>query len=195
MRTPLAALAILTLFASVAAKAGTVYTSETTWQTAVKSSQDVSFNIGLPPGGLLYESTFTSNGLTLSAPTLLFDDIYVVNGVTINSSLTATFTFAEPVFAFAFNSYVYEGTPLLLTLSNGDTYTTAQTSQQFFYGVVSDTPFTSATLQETTSDNYLWNLNDASYAPVAEPESLALLGAGLIGTLSLRRRGRPDHSQ
>lgn len=195
MRTPLAAIAILTLFAGVAAQAGTVYTSETTWQAAVKNAQNVSFNIGLPPGGLLYSSTFTSNGLTLSAPTLLFDDIYVTNGVTINSSLTATFTFAGPVFAFAFDSYVYEGTPLSLSLSNGDNYITAQPSQQFFYGIVSGTPFTSATLQENTPDNYVWNLNDASYAPVAEPESLALLGAGLIGTFGICRRGRHYRSE
>jgi PEP-CTERM motif len=56
----------------------------------------------------------------------------------------------------------------------------------FFIGVISDTPFTSATFTTTTDDG--WHLIDEVYfaATVPEPSILFLIGAGGIGLLGLR---------
>ena len=190
MHTKTVAGAMLAILTCSSARAGTVFNSEAAWQADVLRYQTASFDIGLPPNGSDYESSFSSNGLTISGALYFNANTYVVNGVTVGSTDVISVNFIAPVFAFAFNSYDYTGEPLTISLGNGETYTTAQSSQAFFYGVVSNQPFTTATVQEL-APNYVWSLTDASYAAVPEPVSLTLLGAGMAGTAYARRRQRP----
>jgi len=62
----------------------------------------------------------------------------------------------------------------------------------FFYGVISDIPFTSATFTTNTDDG--WHLIDEVYysasASIPEPATLLLFGLGGLGMVGLRGRGK-----
>ncbi len=86
---------------------------------------------------------------------------------------------------------------LLFENNIGDTHTIASTTtrlpdyNEIFFGVVSDTPFTSVTL--TTSSNDGWVFFDKVYtdsSPIPVPSTILLLWIGLLGLTGITRRKR-----
>jgi hypothetical protein len=67
---------------------------------------------------------------------------------------------------------------------NGPSY---DVSTLYFVGLISDTPFTSATIGGDLTVTTGFNLDNLTYAPIPEPASLILLATGLV-TLAARRR-------
>lgn len=115
-----------------------------------------------------------------------------------DASDTFTLTFSQAVTGFGFygtdfNDY---GGEISLTLSNGYTTNlnlgTLAGGSVFYWGVVSDTAFTSVTFSNSNggADGFgLDNITIAVAAPVPEPSSWAMLGAGLaLMTLTARRK-------
>jgi PEP-CTERM motif len=115
------------------------------------------------------------------------------------------FTFASPITAFGFDWFNTDVTDQYTLSINGINYsgppftvTTSSTATSGFFGVVSDTPFSTASIFNQfnggfISDEGFDNVRTsaaATAATVPEPSTLVLVLGGLVGTLRVARRYR-----
>jgi len=112
---------------------------------------------------------------------------------------TVTLTFPTPVFAVgvsflapgglyggAFHVVTPEGTA---DSGASPTFTFGSGDEEWFVGLIADTPF--ATADFTSDDDIIVsnNLDDITYAAIPEPVSAALVVSGVAGIFAYRRRG------
>lgn len=106
-------------------------------------------------------------------------------------SMTVTFPFAVDAVGIFFNVGQSPVGSLTITTSagsagNGPAY---DQSTLYFVGLISDTPFASATFAGGLNITSGFNLDNLTYAhAVPEPASLLLLGTGIVGFVARRRR-------
>jgi PEP-CTERM motif len=146
----------------------------------------------------------TANGITVSTNNngfigFSFDSTNAVVFTTQSSGTSITFTFSTPINAFGVSVYhlgTVGATDLSITTTGApqlvyDGFTYGGGSLLLFAGVFdSATTFMSATVTNTALGDYveLDNVLYGSAAPVPEPGTLTLLGAGLAGLRFLRRK-------
>jgi hypothetical protein len=196
----------------------TTYSSSTSWLAATTGDQEDTFTLLAPAGGLtMYNSGIFMNGVEfigLSGSTLVADttsgsfswanfgtgEAGVVSG---SGSLTTTVAITIPtaVTAFGINlwgSYMGNLSGLsytVSTLSTPFTFPVASSLPPTFFGVTSDTPFTTVDLQVPAGtgyaifDNFQWGTADAG-SPVPEAGTFLLIGTGLMGIAVFRRKTR-----
>jgi PEP-CTERM motif len=111
---------------------------------------------------------------------------------------TTTLTFAQPTSAFAFDWFNTDNTDeYQIALSSGDTFVAPPFSEAGgsaatgFFGIVSDTPLTSATISTFTDGGFVSDEGiDNVRTVVPEPATLSILGLGMLGLGAIRRRRR-----
>ncbi len=194
------------------ASAATVfYTNQAAWNAAVSGPSVVenyeSYGWSNPGGDqLVNNGSITLGGITYSFPDQLF-------GVGPNLNYSASYllgnsylewqtspnqmliSWTNPVTAGAFNFggfYGNAGINLSVTLGNGDAATgTTQQNAFSFFGIITDTPFNTMTLNADQNYIVFDNLTYATGAPaVPEPSTLALIGVGIAGLVISRRRAK-----
>lgn len=107
-----------------------------------------------------------------------------------NDGPTTTFTFTQPVYALAFDWFNNDSTDSYRIVLNptGDTFTGPPFDfvSQGFFGVVSDTPFTSATISVVGFGGFVdtegFDNVRVGLAAVPEPTTWALIGLVGVGT-------------
>lgn len=109
---------------------------------------------------------------------------------------TVTITFTDPTFGFGFDWFNTDFSDnYLLTLSTGNTYSSPSLfgfQSSGFFGITSDTPITSFTLQTLSSGGFVSTAgidNVRTVQAIPEPASAILIG---IGGLFLLRHRRHD---
>lgn len=177
---------------AVPALADTVYTSQTTFNSAVTGATSYSFPT---VNNAQAEGTgYTLGPLTFSAGSIdLYNDgfygagqtylgLFAVQPVTMLSGTYAVgftlggFSGSEPVQVYV------NGDPVDLLAVNGRPDST-------FFGFVSDSPITSVAFgQPDNTELDILNFEVGSTAPTPEPSSLALLGSALLGGAAAFRR-------
>lgn len=193
----------------------TTYSSSTSWLAATTGDQEDSFT-GVPAGGYTPGAIFM-NGVEfigLTGTTLLADttsgsfswaNFGTVDAGFVSGSGSATTTVAitipAPVTAFGINlwgSFMGNLTGLnytVSTLSTPFTFPVASSAPPTFFGVTSDTPFTTVDLQVPAGtgyavfDNFQWGTADVGN-PVPEAGTFLLIGTGLMGFAVFRRKTR-----
>lgn len=185
IQNALIATSLLLLQMSAAKSAPTVYTTASEWLSALGSASgsvsNLNFDVGLSSGSFVYASSFSADGVSVTGSFAFDNGYYTTNGLTFGSTSDPLFTFDKPTYAFGFNGSSYTRVPLLVSLDNGETLITNEATQTFFYGFISETPFSSLGVREYVSDNYVWSITGVATAAVPEPASFALFGAGLLG--------------
>jgi PEP-CTERM motif len=197
----------------------TTYSSSASWLAATTGDQEDSLTSVVPTGGYEYFNSGYSftNGVEfigLSGSTLVADTTSVsfswanfgtgeAGFVSGSSSATTTIavTIPTPVTAFGINLWgSYMGnlsglTYTVSTLSTPSTVPVASTAPPTFFGVTSDTPFTTVDLQVPAGtgyavfDNFQWGTADVE-SPVPEAGTFLLIGTGLLGLAAFRRKTR-----
>jgi hypothetical protein len=175
------------------ALAGVVtYTDKNAWQNALGGpflTED--FNDSMLNSGV----SFTSSESAQINPALgHFQDVLTS---TSNNEPTTVWSFSPPIAAYGGNWTLGgpggSGNSLLVYIEDSNFYVGAigNSYDGGFWGFISDTPFTSVRLIGSTGQNQQnYKLDDMVYAPVPEPASLCLYGAGLVGIFLAVRRSR-----
>ena len=204
-----AGVVLLSLTFAMTSEAGVMfYLTKAGFDTAVSTTLLEDFEGFTPKDTAL--ASFTSNGVTYTglagAPS---PNVWVASpgynnfgagvGTTSTSVLTAngdedfTMDFSMPVFAVGFDVYfnglgavttrVTTLEPLLYTLNDLRNLNTLE-----YYGFVSTHPITSIRFTSTNGGSLNTGVDNIALAPVPEPGTLLLLGSGLVGLASRRRR-------
>lgn len=187
----------------------TTYSSSASWLAATTGVQTDDFE-GLAPAGSYTTGAFSENqvqfiglsGATIgvadtSSGSFSFANFGTGDAAFVFSTSTAQITVPTPVTAFGIN---------LFTSPNAQNYTVTTLSTPFtvptftqptvaFFGVTSDTPFTTIDLQVPSGgtysffDNFQWGTAEVG-SPVPEAGTFLLIGTGLMGFAVFRRRVR-----
>ncbi len=173
----------------------TLYTDKTAWQTALggpfsqESFDDATLNPGI--------SVVSTKGTVTGG--------YWSDQIDASPLQTTTFSFTPDIIAFGGNWDLAgpggAGTGIILTLIGGSTYQVPtelpDTIAGSFWGIISDTAFTSVLLTQGTQSGVCetFHMDDLVYAPagggggqVPVPGAVWLLGSGLAGLVGLRKR-------
>lgn len=211
MLKPLAAAALLALSAGAQA-AITVYTSQASFLSAigayvVETFDDLTPGTATPAGplsrsvgGISYDVASSPNSPILYGAGSLADPWLSTNNandrITFSSFSPGVYAAGAQVFGSdVVGDYLARGL-VVIRASNGidtETQFSFRAPQATFFGFVSDSPLTTLEIQMFSSDaNPVWpTVNDMILAAVPEPETYALMLAGLaaIGFMARRRRG------
>lgn len=106
-----------------------------------------------------------------------------------SSTLTVTLASYTNAIGFNFGQFYGEAANVVVTLGNGDIFTTAGNSAYAFFGVISSTVFNKFTISGAlypSIDNL--SLGPIALAPVPEPETEGLMLAGLVLLGAVARR-------
>ncbi|HEV8040705.1 MAG TPA: PEP-CTERM sorting domain-containing protein [Bryobacteraceae bacterium] len=190
----------------------TTYTSSASWLAATTSDQLDNFE-GLAPSGSYVTGAFSDNGVQfigLSSATIgladtstgsfSFANFGTGDAVFVFGTSTAQITVPTPVTAFGINLF---SAPVGLnftvtTLSTPFNVPTSSTAPPTFFGVTSDTPFSTIDVQIPTGgtytffDNFQWGTaQTGGGSEVPEAGTFLLIGTGLVGFAVFRHRGQP----
>jgi hypothetical protein len=205
-----AALAAAVLLAPAAAADAAVLTfsSQSAFAAAAPGLPTIDFEGIAPDVSFVFiPGTLSLGGATFATNTPVSDgflfvigpDLYYVANSVLSFQQSSTgvdsllITFASPVTAFGALFGQFSTQTLSVTLSTGDSTSVvaAALPDLAFFGLVSDTPFSSLVLTGPAIDVY--NLDDVQFGrtptPVPEPASIALAAFGLAAA-TLRRRRR-----
>ncbi|MEC5386389.1 PEP-CTERM sorting domain-containing protein [Uliginosibacterium sp. H3] len=194
----LAASAIFGLFmVGIAHATPIVYTSRAAWLANTSAVTTADFNAGSDQAyrGSSYDSSgihFTTNGTIYSVYGISYDAAYHSSGYLDMEGSTHGMSFGSAINAlsFDFGAFYDNAVNLSITLSNGLSFAlTSPSSSYGFFGITSDTAFTSLSI---TTNNSFTAFDNVSYgtAAVPEPATLALAGLGVAGVAMSRRRKR-----
>jgi hypothetical protein len=203
---------LLLSLASTAAATSVSYTSSAAFLSALGASAITETYEGLVVNSLIATGS-TVDGLTYTAfpagTSGRIDNLYNRIGTrslalqrgndntaffVAGDSMTVTFPFAVKAVGIFFNVAESPEDSLTVTTTagsagNGPVY---DQSTLYFVGLISDTPFLSATFAGGLDINSGFNLDNLTYAGAAaavpEPASLLLLGTGIAGLVARRRR-------
>jgi len=188
---------------------------------AVGVADNISYGVADPDPILVGTTSFTGldNALSNGSAGYLVQNTYGIAGAFYSHQLYSEngdnlvkITFASPVKGFGFSNTVFNigGNPFVwptsgttgmtLTTSTGDVLKFQSPISSIsglssgapltFSGLVSDTAFTSVTLETTQAIGF--NITNFTVAAVPEPESYAMLlaGLGLMGAIARRRKNK-----
>ena len=194
------------LMVNSASAVTTYYSNQSAWNSAVSgitTETYESYAWNYSGGDHLYNNPGVAlGGITYSFPGYIFginstvkiNDAPYLSGKYLfwqYSPNLMTITLPNPVYAIAFNYGEYWGglLDLSVSLGNGDSATVGTLLNSYaFFGAVSDTPFTSFSLNASRDFILIDNLSQASPVPI--PGALVLFGSGIIGLIGIKRRMR-----
>ena len=211
------AFAALTFICSTAPASATVteFTSMAAFNAAVSGETTYNFEGIAPAGGYI---NVPSGGITVGGVT--FSDNYPGNNAYVidanafyanygasffsgqsneggdTAYVNATLLSGVTAIGFSYGSYLDPSLPFTVTLSTGDIFNlllpTTRGIDTDFVGFTSDTPITSVlfTLPGRVLAMDITQFEVGSAAPVPEPSTFLLIGAGLGGLALLKRRTR-----
>lgn len=166
-----------------------IYTDRTMWEAAVPFSfLNETFDDATLPPGVHWSSGWGSSGISGGA---LHDRVADEHA---QPFTLWTFDFGLFGFGADWNLVIPGGPGTGIEVMFGTETLSMEIppSTNGFWGFVSDTPFQAMKLTEGSfNGGVVWetfDMDNMSYAPVPEPGTLLLLGAGLFGTGVLRRR-------
>ena len=190
----------------------TTYSDLATWQAATTGDLTDTFEGLAPSGGYTYYPSgifqqgvefigiagTTGVGDTSSGFFGGFANYGTVDAGWVSGSTGVTITLPTAVTAFGINLFTSGprgGTWTVTTLSQPSIVPTSSSAPPTFFGVTSDTPFTSVTLGTPASysyaffDNFSWGTaQTGSMDPVPEAGTSLLIGTGLVAFAIFRRR-------
>jgi hypothetical protein len=188
----------------------TTYSSSASWLAATTGDQEDSLS-GLAPAEsyTMYAGGFSQDSVQYIG---LSGSIFVADTTSgpfswanfgtgeagfITGTNIIAITVPTAVTAFGINlwSSPFGQTYTVSTLSTPSTVPTSSTAPPTFFGVTSDTPFTTVDVQAQAGttyaifDNFQWGTADVG-SPVPEAGTFLLIGTGLLGIAAFRRKTR-----